>query len=109
MTIFIVYVLYFLAEDLLKDLIFGKKLSESNGEYIDKWGRGILHTISLCVFFFFIMKIQDYDTVKVTWLSIITIALVFQAFMEWKYLEGSKEYIMTSIILPISLFIVILF
>jgi hypothetical protein len=79
-----------------------RKLSDTEGRLLDRWGRGVLLLIFLVVLIK-IRAIPEFDrAMSIYWLIFIILTFGFQSFMEWKYLKGSKEYLKTLIILCFS-------
>ncbi|WP_202077607.1 DUF4181 domain-containing protein [Caldalkalibacillus salinus] len=112
MSVYIVIALHIFVEDFLKKLILGekrKKISDTSGKYIDLWWRYIVGTIALLTGLIVIIHTTNYLMVKWFWLIFITLAFGFQLFMQWKFLKEPREYIITLILLLISLLIVVLF
>jgi hypothetical protein len=73
-----------------------KKISETSGKNIDRWGRGIILFIFLCTLPF---AVEDRNVIKWYWICFLIVSMGFQLFMEWKYLKNSKEYVITVITL----------
>ncbi|MDM5219672.1 DUF4181 domain-containing protein [Peribacillus sp. NJ11] len=73
-----------------------KKISETSGKNIDRWGRGIILFIFLCILPF---AVEDRNVIKWYWICFLIVSMGFQLFMEWKYLKNSKEYVITVITL----------
>ncbi len=78
-----------------------KKISETAGKNVDRWGRGIILVTFLATFPYFIEK-ED-EIVKWYWMSYYVILMGFQAFIQWKYLKDSKEYIISLIFLVLGI------
>ncbi|MFI8492240.1 DUF4181 domain-containing protein [Peribacillus butanolivorans] len=62
-----------------------KKISETSGKIVDRWGRGVILVIFLCTF-------PSVSTNDMNWLLILYLFLLlgFQSILEWKYLKNSK-------------------
>lgn len=81
-----------------------KKISETSGKRIDRWGRGIILLIFLFTLPFVIFG-DSTNIIKWYWIVYITLLMGFQAFLEWKYLENSKQYVTTIIFIILSVII----
>jgi len=95
----------FLLEKIINKLlgVEKKKISETSGEKIDRWGRGIIFVIYLCTLPFVITK--DTSVMKWYWMLYFILLLGFQSIMEWKYLKDSKQHVTTLIFLMLSIII----
>ncbi|WP_274310284.1 DUF4181 domain-containing protein [Solibacillus daqui] len=90
--------LFFLEKIINKLLgVEKKKISETSGKKVDKWGRGIILVIFLCTLPFFV--VQETNVLKWYWMLYLTALLGFQSILEWKYLKNSKQYVTTLIFL----------
>lgn len=78
-----------------------RKISETEGKYIQIWGLSIIAIIGLGSLF--ILDIFDPHMMKWFWLGFLILAIGFQAFLDWKFLKDSKEYVVSLIILVIGL------
>ncbi|EKN68268.1 DUF4181 domain-containing protein [Schinkia azotoformans] len=78
-----------------------KKISETAGKNVDRWGRGIILVTFLATFSYFIDK--DDEIVKWYWISYYVILMGFQTYIQWKYLKDSKEYILSLIFLVLGI------
>ncbi|MFJ5623932.1 DUF4181 domain-containing protein [Peribacillus loiseleuriae] len=78
-----------------------KKISETPGKNVDRWGRGIILVLFLCTLPFFIMG--DTSFIKWYWILYVIILLDFQSVLEWKSLKNSKQYITTLIFLILTI------
>jgi hypothetical protein len=85
-----------------------EKISDTNGKNVNRWVKGLLVLIAICIYFF-VLDTTDYSTIKWFWLIFFSVAIGFQAFMEWKYLKDSKEYIISLIILAVGLIYICVF
>lgn len=86
--------------------IFGvekKRISETSGKNIDRWGRGIIAVIFLSILPFVISL--DFYIMKWYWILFTVVLFGFQSFLERKFLKGSKQYI-TSLIYLILMVII---
>ncbi|NYF23398.1 DUF4181 domain-containing protein [Sporosarcina sp. JAI121] len=101
----IVLVISFLLDKILNKLlgIEKRKISETSGRKIDRWGRGIILVIFLCTLPFVVT--QDTNVMKWYWILYIIVLLGFQSILEWKYLKDSKQHVTTLIYLLLSVII----
>ena len=81
-----------------------KRISETSGKNIDRWGRSIIFLIVLCTLPFVVVK--DINVMKWYLILYFTLSLGFQSVMEWTYLKNSKQYVTTLIYLMLSVIIV---
>ncbi|MCH7324049.1 DUF4181 domain-containing protein [Solibacillus sp. MA9] len=97
--IIVLTIFLFLLEKILNKLlgVEKKKISESSGKKVDKWGRVIILVIFLCTFPFFV--VQETNVMIWYWMIYLTALLGFQSILEWKYLKNSKQYVTTLIFL----------
>lgn len=81
------------------------KISETPGRKIDFWGRVII-SVSTIIMLIFVFSLEGIEPIK--WFFAVYFLLLygFQAFMEWKYLKDSKEYIATLAALAVALIFV---
>ncbi|ASK63904.1 hypothetical protein CFK37_17950 [Virgibacillus phasianinus] len=101
-SILVVFIL--VANFLLNKLFLGRKkkeISETLGKNVHRWGMVIIGVIS--IYFLFSLDIFNENVMKWFWLSFIIIAQSFQSFMEWKFLKGSKQYVVSLIVLMLGL------
>lgn len=87
--------------------IFGgekKKISETAGKNIDRWGRGIILFIFLSILWF-VITIDSEILIKFYLISYLTSSLGFQAIMEFIFLKETKQYISTTIVLILGLIV----
>ncbi len=96
----------FLLEKIINKLlrVEKKRISETSGKRIDRWGRGIILLIFLFTLPFVIFG-DSTNIIKWYWIIYITLLMGFQAFLEWKYLENSKQYVTTIIFIILSVII----
>ena len=78
-----------------------KKISETSGKNVDRWGRGIILVIFLCTLPFVITK--DTNVIKWYWILYFVLILGFQSILEWKYFKNSKQYVTTLIFLMLGI------
>ena len=104
-VLIIVLVIWVFLEKILNKLlgIEKKKISETSGENVDRWGRGIILVIFLCTLPFVITK--DTNVMKWYWILYLILLLGFQSILEWKYLKDSKQYVTSLIFLMLSVII----
>lgn len=81
-----------------------KKFSETSGKSVDRWAKAIILIIILITLWY--GTGNESDTLR-TFYCMICLALIFgfQAIMEFIFLEGSRQYITTTILLTIVLVI----
>ena len=100
LVLIIIFILVFLLEKIINKLLGidkTKKISETSGRSVDRWGRGIILVILLCLIPFFITK--EGSIMKWYFILQLISSLGFQSILEWKYLKNSKQYVSTVIIL----------
>ncbi|ARK22134.1 hypothetical protein SporoP32a_11735 [Sporosarcina ureae] len=70
-----------------------KKISETPGKRIDRWGRGIILVVSLGSLPFVVVA----EPVIIKWVCIFycVVQYGFQSILEWKYLKGTNQHIVT--------------
>lgn len=97
--IIVLVILMFLVEKIVNKFlgIEKKRVSETSGKNVDRWGKGIILVIFLCALPFVVT--QDTNFIKLTWILYIIVLLGFQSILEWKYLKNSKQYVTTLIFL----------
>ena len=96
---------YFINKYLTKWLGVEKKesLSGTPGKNLDRWGRGIILLIFICVF----PLILEYENVlQWYWIFFFNVLIGFQSFLEWRYLKPSKQYVITLTYLVFGLVMV---
>lgn len=95
----VVWVIERVATKLLR--VEKRKISDTPGKKIDQWGRGIIVVIFLgtCAF----VLDQDESVIRVFWIFYFILLFGFEAFMKWKFLKNSKQYVVTLILLMVSL------
>ena len=85
------------------------KVRETEAKNIQLWGFIILFLIGISLFtYLFILNVND-DVMKLFWLCYAIIALGFQAFLEWKFLYGYKEYMVTLTTLTFAVIFILFF
>ncbi|WP_106497265.1 DUF4181 domain-containing protein [Lentibacillus sp. Marseille-P4043] len=108
MQVAIVCLAFFLAimNFQLSRWLFGekrKKISETDGETIHRWLTFLLVCIGIGVYIFIVrMDAVDSKAIMVFLLCFLVVMYVFQAFMEWKYLQGSKQYVIPLILMVVG-------
>ncbi|TWT01868.1 DUF4181 domain-containing protein [Planomicrobium sp. CPCC 101079] len=94
----------FIFEKLMRKWLNIEKveLSETPAKSIDRWGRGIILVLALCTIPF---SAGSEEMERLLWFFVVYLLAVnlFQAYLQWKYIEGSKEYVVTLIALPIGI------
>lgn len=92
----------------LSKWLFGEKrqkISESDGETIHKWGIGILAFVGVGVYILIDIFISE-NYITVYWMGLIFILIILmfslEAFLEWKYLKDSKQYLIPLLLIGIS-------
>ena len=107
LVFFIVLIVFvFLLEKILNRLlgVEKKKVSETPGKKVDRWGRGIILILFLCTIpFYAFYAIEDTTFIKWYWILYLIVLLGFQSILEWKYLKNSKQYITTLILLMLGI------
>ncbi|MFJ7978542.1 DUF4181 domain-containing protein [Peribacillus sp. JNUCC 23] len=100
--IIVLIILGFLLEIIINKLlgVEKKKISETSGKKVDRWGRGIILVIFLCTLPFVITK--DINVMKWYWILYLILLLGFQSILEWNYLKNSKQHVTTLIFLMLS-------
>ena len=91
-------ILVFLMERLLTKLLRIKKqkISDTPGKKIYSWGKVCILILFLCSLPFVVNSENQYAFAGVIMLNII-LNFLFDAFMEWKYLKNSKQYVVTLV------------
>ena len=87
-----------------------REISETPGKSVQRWGRTII--VVVFIFSYFSSTVQESDVLLNTnWFVLIVTLMGFQVILEWKYLKGSKQYILTLVrtILMISIGLVLTF
>ncbi|MGZ9583706.1 DUF4181 domain-containing protein [Paenibacillus marinisediminis] len=102
--VFILIILTF-SQILLRLWIVGTEKEEiaEEGKDISLWGKVILAVISLITFIVIIaVDSAEGKAIKWFWMILIIAANGFQSFIDWKYLKGSKQYMVSLIVLLIG-------
>jgi hypothetical protein len=96
---------------LKKNFLAGrsKKISDTIGKNINRWVKGLVALIAIWIYFFVLDDATDHNTIKWFWLILFLVAMGFQAFMEWRYLKGSKEYLISLILVAFGLIYICIF
>ncbi|WP_255472968.1 DUF4181 domain-containing protein [Planomicrobium sp. CPCC 101079] len=91
-------------EKILRKWLGIKKvaLSETPAKNTDRWGRGIIFAIALCGIPF-IVGTDVASRLFWFWVVYLTALTAFQAYLQWKYIKESKEYVMTLLLYPVGL------
>ena len=104
LVFFIVLIVFVLLLEKILNRLLGvekKKISETPGKNVDRWGRCIILIFFLCTLPFFIMG--DAPFIKWYWIVYVIILFGFQSILEWKYLKSSKQYITTLVFLILTI------
>lgn len=98
------FIAFFIIEKVLRKWLGIKKvlLAETPAKNIDRWGRGIILAIALCLIPFTIGT-GVANRLFWFWFVYLTALTLFQAYLQWKYIEDSKEYVITLLLYPIGL------
>ncbi|MGY0694689.1 DUF4181 domain-containing protein [Virgibacillus sp. FSP13] len=108
MEVAIIYLAFFLAimNFLLSRWLFGekrKKISETDGETIHRWLTFLLVCIGIGVYILIVrMDAVDSKVIMVFLLCFLVVMYGFQAYMEWKYLQGSKQFVIPLILMVVG-------
>ena len=100
-----------IANAIVGKLILGsnrRKVSETEGKYIQIWGLVVIAILGICSIFFFV-DILDANVLKWFWLFFLILTVGFHSFLEWKFLRESKEYVVSLIVLMIGIIYILLF
>lgn len=91
-------ILLFLTERILIKLLRIKKgkISETSGKKIYSWGKKSFLIIFLCSLPYIYFSENQYALTWVIMLHTI-LNIGFDAFMEWKHLKDSKQYVVTLV------------
>lgn len=103
--IFIIFIGFSLFIDKFLRKWFGvdkKKIADTSGKKVDRWGRAIIASIYLCTFPFIT---EDPYVMKLFLMSFLIVLTGFQLFLEWKYLKNVKEHVITIVQLLLALVI----
>ncbi|MBY0121564.1 DUF4181 domain-containing protein [Bacillus sp. S/N-304-OC-R1] len=98
-----IIILLFIIERVMNKLlgVKKKKISETTGKNIDIWRRGIILVIFLCSYPF---AINIHLNIKLLFIPYAILLIGSEAFMEWKYIKNSKQFITT---LTLLIFVII--
>ncbi|WP_425353896.1 DUF4181 domain-containing protein [Cohnella thailandensis] len=89
----------------LKKYLFAGKSEETSDTDVRKinwWLRGILVIITLSIYLF-VLDTTDDSKNKWFWLITFLIGRGLDVFIEWKYLKGSKDFLISLILLIIGI------
>jgi hypothetical protein len=98
-------------ELIIKKFIFVEesyKISDTDGKTINRWVKGLLGCLSLCILFF-VLDTTNIDAIKWFWFITFIVAMGQHAFMEWRYLKNSKEYMISLIKLAVGVIYIFIF
>lgn len=103
----ILIILVFFLDEIINKLLHveKKKISETTGKKLNRWGRGIILFIFLFTLPFVIFG-DSTNFIKWYWIIYLTVLMGFQAFLEWKYLKNSKQYVTTIIFMILTAIII---
>lgn len=99
-----------LANLIVGRLIVGekrRKVSETYGKVIQMWGLAVIVVVGLGSMF--VLDIFDPEIMKWFWLGFLILTVGFQAFLDWKFLKETKEYVVSLIVLLIGLIYIFIF
>lgn len=92
-----------------------KKLSETPGKKIEKWSRiiiSVLYFLGTVIFILYEVPFLDMNEaqfLKFFLILYLTVSLGSHAFLEWKYIKESKQYVTTLILLIFLIGVVYIF
>ena len=108
LLVFIGLLILLFLVDKISNKILGiekKKVSETSGKNVDRWGSIAILILFLITKWFGITN--DSDTLRMSyWMICLAFLFGFQAIMEYIFIKESRQYISTTILLIIILFIV---
>lgn len=93
----------------LKIWIVGKEKEEmpEAGKNVGLWGKSAFAVLAISIYFVLIMTGRtEGELIKWFLMLLIIMAVGFQSFLEWKYLKGSKQYIVSLIVLILGVILV---
>ncbi|TWT27262.1 DUF4181 domain-containing protein [Planomicrobium sp. CPCC 101110] len=94
----------FIFEKLMRKWLNIEKveLSETPAANIDRWGRGVILVLALCTI---PLSAGAEEMERMIWFFVVYLFVLnlFQAYLQWKYIKGSKEYWVTLASLPIGI------
>lgn len=108
-TIAVISIILTFSHLILRKRIAGTEREElpAKGKKVDIWGKIILASIGIITATIFLnLDDLDGDAMKWFWMLIIIIVVGFQSFIDWKYLKGSKQYIVSLIVLILGVTLV---
>ncbi|MCD5323456.1 MULTISPECIES: DUF4181 domain-containing protein [Pontibacillus] len=79
-----------------------QSITDTKGKHVDRFGRGMTVLIAISVLTYAIF--EDPEEVKWYYMAIVGIQFGYEAFMQWMFIKGSKEYIITLVYLALGLF-----
>ena len=95
--IVILFLVIFIIEKMTEKFlgVKTKKIPETPGKRVDRWGRTIIVVIFLCS----LPIVTQYSeiVINISWILFIASLMTFQVILEWRYLKESKQYISTLI------------
>lgn len=81
-----------------------QSLSDTAGKRVDSWRRGIILVILL--FTLIPLLTNEASDLKMFWMIYLVILLGSEAFLEWKYLQNSKQYLSTLVFLVLGIILI---
>ncbi|MCR8845390.1 hypothetical protein NQ117_17040 [Paenibacillus sp. SC116] len=78
------------------------KISDTNGKNINRWGKGCI-LFFLIYLYFFVLDTTEEDTMKWFFLIVFVVGAVFHISMEWWYLKGTNQFVISIFLLVIGL------
>jgi hypothetical protein len=101
--IIVLLVVMYLLEKVINKLlgVKKKKISETPGRNVDRWGRSIILVIYLSTLWF-VPSGESLFIIKLYWISFFILIFGFQVVMEFIYIKNSKQYLSTLFLLIIS-------
>ena len=99
--------MYLLERRINKRLPHYEKVIETNGRLWQKWGFGILIVALISTFIYIeFQDIQNETTIMWVFIFFIAVSWGYQAFLEWKFLDG-KKYVTTLLVLAVGVFAIL--
>ncbi|UCZ54266.1 DUF4181 domain-containing protein [Bacillus shivajii] len=82
------------------------KVSETSGDKVERWGKGIIFLMA-AVLVIFVIDLKNYEELRMFLIIFIMLGFSFQSFIEWKYLNGTK-HVASFILMVVSLVAVLI-
>ena len=102
-VIIVISILIFTSDLIIKrslGITKTEKVTDPSAKKVDRWGRVLIVCIAVFMFLFVIGKDMIY--MKGFYIGMTVLSLGFQAFLEWKYLNNSKQFIATLLFLIVA-------